>query len=110
MTCKPEQIVVTNGAQSAFDLLARLLIDPGDTVWMEEPGYYGAGAAFLSAGANLGLCRSAVTAAGILNPAVIARLIFVTPSAIHPRRHHAHGTALNLIHMAENWNSWIIER
>jgi len=39
MTCKPEQIVITNGAQSAFDLLARILIDPGDTVWLEEPGY-----------------------------------------------------------------------
>src|SRR6187399_2030501 len=31
--CTAEQIVVTNGAQSAFDLLARLLIDEGDTVW-----------------------------------------------------------------------------
>ena len=55
--CEAEQIVVTNGAQSAFDLLARILIDDGDTVWMEEPGYYGAGSAFVSAGAKLSPLR-----------------------------------------------------
>ena len=110
MTCKPEQIVVTNGAQSAFDLLARLLIDPGDTVWMEEPGYYGAGAAFLSAGANLVPLQVSDSGWNLEPPAVVPRLIFVTPSCHHPL-----GVTmpmeqrLNLIHMAEAWNSWIIE-
>ncbi len=110
MNCKPEQIVVTNGAQSAFDLLARILIDPGDTVWMEEPGYYGAGSAFLSAGARL--CPLPVDDTGwnLEPPPVVPRLIFVTPSCHHPL-----GVTmpmeqrLNLIHMAEAWNSWIIE-
>ncbi|RWM22114.1 PLP-dependent aminotransferase family protein, partial [Mesorhizobium sp.] len=51
--CRPGQIVITTGAQAAFDLLARLLLDPGDTVWMEEPGYYGAKAAFTVAGAKI---------------------------------------------------------
>jgi GntR family transcriptional regulator/MocR family aminotransferase len=51
--CSPEQIVVTTGAQAALDLLARLLLDPGDTAWVEEPGYYGAHAAFVAAGARL---------------------------------------------------------
>ncbi|TPJ82439.1 PLP-dependent aminotransferase family protein [Mesorhizobium sp. B2-6-2] len=51
--CRPEQIVITTGAQAAFDLLARLLLDPEDTVWMEEPGYYGAKAAFTVAGARI---------------------------------------------------------
>ena len=32
VVCKPEQVVVTNGAQSAFDVLARLLLDSGDTL------------------------------------------------------------------------------
>lgn len=110
MTCKPEQIVVTNGAQSAFDLLARLLIDPGDSVWMEEPGYYGAGAAFLSAGANLTPLQVSDSGWNLEPPPVVPRLIFVTPSCHHPL-----GVTmpmeqrLNLIHMAENWNSWIIE-
>jgi GntR family transcriptional regulator/MocR family aminotransferase len=102
--------VVTNGAQSAFDLLARLLIDPGDTVWMEEPGYYGAGAAFLSAGANLAPLQVSDSGWNLEPPPVVPRLIFVTPSCHHPL-----GVTmpmeqrLNLIHMAENWNSWIIE-
>ena len=110
MNCKPEQIVVTNGAQSAFDLLARILIDPGDTVWMEEPGYYGAGAAFLSAGANLVPLRVNDSGWNLEPPPVAPRLIFVTPSCHHPL-----GVTmpmeqrLNLIHMAESWNSWIIE-
>src|SRR5437763_1270444 len=37
--CSPDQIVVTSGAQPALDLIVRLLIDPGDEVWMEDPGY-----------------------------------------------------------------------
>ena len=110
MTCKPEQVVITNGAQSAFDLLARILIDPGDTVWLEEPGYYGAGSAFLAAGANLAPLRVSDGGWDLEPPPVPPRLIFVTPSCHHPL-----GVTmpmeqrLNLIHMAENWNSWIIE-
>ena len=53
MRCSPEQVVVTTGAQGAFDLLARLLINPGDAAWMEEPGYFGAQAAFALAGGKL---------------------------------------------------------
>ena len=53
VACTPDQIVITTGAQAALDLLARLLTDPGDEVWVEEPGYYGAQSAFVAAGANL---------------------------------------------------------
>jgi len=48
-----EQIIVTSGAQQALDLLARVLLDPGDEVWMEDPGYPGAAQAFQSAGASV---------------------------------------------------------
>ncbi|PZV39255.1 PLP-dependent aminotransferase family protein [Mesorhizobium kowhaii] len=108
--CNAEQIVVTNGAQSAFDLLARLLIDEGDTVWMEEPGYYGAGSAFVSAGAKLAPLRVGNAGWNLDPPPVIPRMIFVTPSCHHPL-----GVTmpmeqrLNLLHMAETWRSWIIE-
>ena len=34
--CTPEQIVITSGAQQAIDLLSRLLLNPGDAVWVEE--------------------------------------------------------------------------
>lgn len=108
--CDAEQVVVTNGAQSAFDLLARLLIDEGDTVWAEEPGYYGACAAFVTAGARLTPLRVGEGGWDLKQPPVPPRLIFVTPSCHHPL-----GVTmpmeqrLNLIHMAEAWNSWIIE-
>lgn len=108
--CDAEQVVVTNGAQSAFDLLARLLIDEGDTVWAEEPGYYGACAAFVTAGARLTPLRVGEGGWDLGQPPVPPRLVFVTPSCHHPL-----GVTmpmeqrLNLIHMAEAWNSWIIE-
>src|SRR5437762_11101840 len=51
--CAAEQIIVTSGAQQALDLLARVLLDPGDEVWMEDPGYPGASQAFQSAGASV---------------------------------------------------------
>jgi len=44
--CSSEQIIVTSGAQQALDLLARVLLDHGDEVWMEDPGYPGASQAF----------------------------------------------------------------
>ncbi|WP_457153877.1 rhizopine catabolism transcriptional regulator MocR [Mesorhizobium sp. P5_C1] len=108
--CTAEQIVVTNGAQSAFDLLARLLIDEGDTVWMEEPGYYGAGSAFVSAGAKLAPLRVGNAGWNLDPPPVIPRMIFVTPSCHHPLGiTMPMEQRLNLLHMAETWRSWIIE-
>ncbi|MEP5930190.1 MAG: PLP-dependent aminotransferase family protein, partial [Nitratireductor sp.] len=38
VTCSPEQVIVTVGAQGALDLAARMLLDPGDPVWVEDPG------------------------------------------------------------------------
>jgi GntR family transcriptional regulator/MocR family aminotransferase len=108
--CDAEQIVVTNGAQSAFDLLARIILDAGDTVWMEEPGYYGACSAFVSAGARLAPLKVSDAGWDLEAPAERPRLVFVTPSCHHPL-----GVTmpmeqrLNLIHMAEAWNAWIIE-
>ena len=49
----PEHILVLAGAQQGLDLLARCLIDPGDAVVMDRPGYLGAIQTFRSAGARL---------------------------------------------------------
>ena len=46
-------LVVTAGAQGAFDLLARCLVAPGDAVVVEDPGYPHARASFAAAGARL---------------------------------------------------------
>jgi GntR family transcriptional regulator/MocR family aminotransferase len=51
--CSSEQIVIVSGIQQALDLLARLLLKPGDPIWMEDPGYFGASIAFGTAGARI---------------------------------------------------------
>ena len=40
--CEASQVIVVTGAQQAVDLAARVLLDPGDTAWVEDPGYQGA--------------------------------------------------------------------
>lgn len=41
ITCSPEQILITSGIQQSLDLIARVLLDPGSQVWVEDPGYPG---------------------------------------------------------------------
>jgi GntR family transcriptional regulator / MocR family aminotransferase len=53
VTCTADQVIVVAGSQQAVDLTARVLLDPGDAVWMEDPGWRGARSAFLAAGATL---------------------------------------------------------
>ena len=50
---EPEHILVLAGAQQGLDLLARCLIDPGDAVIIDRPGYLGALQTFRNAGARL---------------------------------------------------------
>ena len=49
----PESVLVLAGAQQGLDLLARCLIDPGDAVIIDRPGYLGAIQSFRAAGAKL---------------------------------------------------------
>ena len=54
VVCEPDDVLVTAGAQQAFDILARALVTPGvTTVAMEDPGYPPMRAAFLAAGARI---------------------------------------------------------
>jgi GntR family transcriptional regulator/MocR family aminotransferase len=53
VACDADQIVIVNGSQQALDLAARVLLDPGDGVVMEEPHYSGARLVFEAAGARL---------------------------------------------------------
>ena len=87
VTCTPERVVVVAGAQAALDLCARLLLDPGDSAWIEEPGYAGARAALLGAGACLEPvpvdAHGLDVAAGEARcPG--ARLAYITPSCQFP--------------------------
>jgi len=81
--CRPDQVIVTSGSQHALDLVARATLDPGDSVWMEDPGYFGAGGAFVAAGARLVPVpvdgEGLIVAEGSKRNAR-ARLAFVTPA------------------------------
>lgn len=50
VACRADQVFITDGTQHSLDLCARACADEGDTVWMENPGYGGALAAFRGAG------------------------------------------------------------
>jgi GntR family transcriptional regulator/MocR family aminotransferase len=51
--CTADQVVVTSGTQQSLDLVARLVLDPGDRVWMEDPGYAAATALLRASGAEV---------------------------------------------------------
>jgi GntR family transcriptional regulator/MocR family aminotransferase len=53
MNCVPEQVAIVSGVQEALDLVARLFLDPGDRVCMENPGYTGAATVFEAVGAKV---------------------------------------------------------
>ncbi len=89
IACGPEDVAVVNGAQQAIDLATRVLVDPGDSVVLEQPGYFGARVAFTAAQANViavdvderGLDTDAL--ARVLRARRV-KLIYTTPAAQSP--------------------------
>ncbi len=87
--CDTDQVLVVSGAQQALDLVARVLLDPGDIVAMEQPGYFGAAQVFRAYGAQLasvpvdrqGLCTDDL--ARLLHSRRV-KLVYATPSAQFP--------------------------
>jgi GntR family transcriptional regulator/MocR family aminotransferase len=53
ISCSANHVAIIGSVQQALDLCARLLLDPGDRVWLEEPGYTGARLVFEAAGAKV---------------------------------------------------------
>ncbi|UTH76498.1 PLP-dependent aminotransferase family protein [Chromobacterium sp. IIBBL 290-4] len=108
--CKPEQILITSGSQAGLALIAKLLADAGDAVWLEEPGYAGAQAAMLESG--LISHPIAVDEEGMALPsrAPTPRLIYATPAHQYPT-----GAVMSLsrrvawLNLARQHDCWIIE-
>jgi GntR family transcriptional regulator/MocR family aminotransferase len=78
--CVPEQVAIVSGTQEALDLAARVLIDPGDPVCLEDPGYPGARLVFEAAGARI--AAVAVDSEGMKVPGPrfhSPRLAYLTP-------------------------------
>lgn len=110
--CDPAQVIVTCGAQQAISLCAQLLVEPGDRVAIENPGYRAAGHAFAVAGAQLagipvdadGLDTAALERAGD------CRLTYVTPSHQYPTGVTLSlARRLELLDWAERHDGWIVE-
>src|SRR5271156_34639 len=87
--CTAEQVLIISGVQQALDRAAHLLLDPGDPVWMEEPGYPGAAVVFRAVGAKI--CPVPVDSEGLNLEAGVRRwprphprLVYVTPAHQFP--------------------------
>lgn len=111
--CDESRVLVTAGSQHALQICALALLDPGDRVWIEEPGFPGAQQAFRSAGVQL--VPVPVDSAGLdvasgRHRESRVRAAYVTPSAHFPL-----GVAMSsarrqaLLGWAEHKGAWIIE-
>lgn len=79
-----DDIVITSGAQQALDLVARVLIEPGATVAVEEPGYPPAHRAFAAAGARIIPIPVDAEGLDVSRLPRTTRLVYVTPSHQFP--------------------------
>lgn len=85
VSCDTEQIAIVSGVQEALETAARLLLDPGDRVCMEDPGYAGAKMVFEGLGAKIaglplddeGMEIQEVRMRG-------ARMVYITPAHQYP--------------------------
>ncbi len=86
-----DDVLITNGTQQSLDLIARVLITPGDIVAVEEPGYPAARALFASLGARV--VSTPVDGDGLVvdDLPTRARLVYTTPSHQFPL-----GTSMSL--------------
>lgn len=112
----PAEVVVTHGSQQALSLLAQVLLDPGDTVVVEEPGYTGALQVFRTAQAALvpvALDADGMDTAGLelaLREGLRPKLVHTVSNFHNPR-----GVVLSaerrthLATLADRYGFWIIE-
>ena len=109
-SCTADQVIVVAGAQQGLDMIARLLLDPGDLAWVEEPCYPGAWAALAAAGARIEPVPVDEQGLAFEQQRNIARLVYTTPSHQFPlgvpmslpRR-------LALLRWAREARAWVIE-
>lgn len=111
--CDPEQILIVSGAQQAIDLTLRVLLDPGDAAWVEDPCYPATRAALQALGARqvpVPVDESGIVVERGIEAEPDARLAYVTPSHQYPT-----GVAmsmarrLELLAWARSRGAWIVE-
>ncbi|MCS8490672.1 PLP-dependent aminotransferase family protein, partial [Pseudomonas aeruginosa] len=112
LRCEAEQVIVTHGAQQAIRLCAQVLLENGDPVAVENPGYRAARLAFAATGAvphGIDLDAEGLRSerlAGIAG----CRLAYVTPSHQYPTGVTLSlARRLELLEWAERADGWIVE-
>jgi GntR family transcriptional regulator/MocR family aminotransferase len=113
VVCTPEQVIIVNGSQHALTLATQMLLDPGDSAWVENPGYHGIQGALQGAGAHLvpvPVDSEGLDVAAGIERAPHARLAYVSPSHQCPT-----GTVLSLarrlalLDWAAQAGTWVLE-
>jgi GntR family transcriptional regulator/MocR family aminotransferase len=111
--CDPSQIMVVAGSQQALGLVASSLIDPGNTVWLEEPGYWGARDVFALHRARrvpVPVDGEGIDVAAGVERSPKARLVYVTPSHQFPLGvTMSVSRRLQLLDWARRAGAWIVE-
>ena len=111
--CEADQIMVVAGSQQALDLTARVLLDPGSEVWVEEPGYLGVRDVLRLRGAELvpvPIDREGLNVAAGVERSRRARAAYVTPSHEYPLgMTMTLSRRLELLDWARRSGAWIIE-
>ena len=113
VNCDPDQVIIVSGSQQGLDLTARVLIDAGNAVWIEDPGYRGARSAFIAADARV--VPVPVDAEGLniaegLRRNPNARLAYVTPSHQYPLGYTMSAARrLEILDWAASADAWIVE-
>lgn len=108
--CTAAQVLVLTSSQQALQLMATLLLDPGERVWLENPGYRGARTAFAASGAQL--VPLPVDAQGLVPNFTLPapRLIYLTPTHQYPTGHTLSlQRRLALVDYARRTGCWLVE-
>ena len=113
VTCDPAQIMILSGVQQALDLVIKVLVEPGDAVWIEDPTYPALHSALRAARAAIVPvpvdANGIVVAAGIA-ASPVARAVYVTPSHQSPSGVVlSMARRLELLAWARDARSWVIE-
>jgi GntR family transcriptional regulator/MocR family aminotransferase len=111
--CEASQILITTGSQQGLQISAQVLLDPHDTICLEEPGYHGARQAFLAAGAQLipvPVDDEGIRITEIAGRGRAVRAVYVTPSHQYPLGMTMSASRrMLLLNWAVRTGAWIVE-